>query len=116
MFRNFDLDYLSVRTHAPGQSAYNPVERSMSILSQKLAGITLLIDKFGSHLNSQGQVTDLELAMKNFRYAGEALCTLWKRNPIFGKPVIVQYTDQKNSLFNDILFSGSENINESAVP
>ncbi|GBC23550.2 hypothetical protein GLOIN_2v1766467 [Rhizophagus irregularis DAOM 181602=DAOM 197198] len=69
MFCNFDLDYLSVRTHAPGQSAYNPVERSMSTLSQKLAGITLPIDKFGSHLNSQGQVTDLELAMKNFRYA-----------------------------------------------
>ncbi|CAB4489434.1 unnamed protein product [Rhizophagus irregularis] len=69
MFCNFDLDYLSVRTHAPGQSAYNPVERSMSTLSQKLAGITLPIDKFGFHLNSQGQVTDLELAMKNFRYA-----------------------------------------------
>uniref|UniRef100_U9TE26 C2H2-type domain-containing protein n=1 Tax=Rhizophagus irregularis (strain DAOM 181602 / DAOM 197198 / MUCL 43194) TaxID=747089 RepID=U9TE26_RHIID len=86
MFCNFDLDYLSVRTHAPGQSAYNPVERSMSTLSQKLAGITLPIDKFGSHLNSQGQVTDLELAMKNFRYAGEALCTFWKRDPIFGKP------------------------------
>ncbi|PKC07250.1 hypothetical protein RhiirA5_500808 [Rhizophagus irregularis] len=116
MFCNFDLDYLSVRTHAPGQSAYNPVERSMSTLSQKLAGITLPIDKFGSHLNSQGQVTDLELAMKNFRYAGEALCTLWKRDPIFGKPVIAQYTDQKNSPFDDILFPGSENINESAVP
>ena len=76
MFRAFDLDYLSVRTHAPGQSAYNPVERSMATLSQKLAGISLSIDKFGSHLNSQDQVVDSNLAMRNFRYASEALCTL----------------------------------------
>ncbi|CAI2183183.1 9303_t:CDS:2 [Funneliformis geosporum] len=46
----------------------------MATLSQKLAGITLPIDKYGSHLNSQGQVVNLELAMKNMRYAGEALC------------------------------------------
>ncbi|CAB4461237.1 unnamed protein product [Rhizophagus irregularis] len=36
-----DLDYLTVRTHAPGQSAYNPVERSMASLSGKLAGVEL---------------------------------------------------------------------------
>ncbi|CAB4430947.1 unnamed protein product [Rhizophagus irregularis] len=76
MFCAFDLDYLSIRTHAPGQSAYNPVEHSMTTLSQKLASITLPIDKYGFHLNSQGQVNDSELAIKNFRYAGEALCAL----------------------------------------
>ena len=115
MFRAFDLDYLSVRTHAPGQSAYNPVERSMATLSRKLAGITLPINKYGSHLNSQGQVIDPELAMKNFCYAGEALCTLWKRDPIFGKAIITQYTDQKNSPFADITFSEYDegNTNES---
>jgi hypothetical protein len=118
MFRAFDLDYLSIRTHAPGQSAYNPVERSMSTLSQKLAGITLPINKFGSHLNSQGQVVDSELAMKNFRYAGEILCTLWERDPIFGKPVTTQYIDHKNTPFNDVIFPGSEkeSNNESNVP
>ncbi|GBB92221.1 hypothetical protein RclHR1_19880001 [Rhizophagus clarus] len=97
---------------------YNPVEHSMSTLSQKLAGIILLIDKFGSHLNSQGQIIDSELAMKNFHHAGELLCTLWKCDPIFGKPVTVQYTDQKRSPFDDIIFPRSvkESDNESDVP
>ncbi len=52
LFCILDLDYLTIRTHASGQSAYNLVERSMASLSAKLASITLLIEKFGSHLNS----------------------------------------------------------------
>jgi len=63
LFRKFDLDYLTVRTHAPEQSKYNPVKREMATLSGKLAGVTLPIDHFGSHLNSQGKVIDLELAL-----------------------------------------------------
>ena len=87
----------------------------MATLSQKLAGISLPIDKFGSHLNSQDQVVNSNLAMRNFRYAGEALCTLWERDPIFGKPIIAQYTDQNSSPFDDTTFpeSEKENINES---
>ncbi|CAI2191946.1 11342_t:CDS:2, partial [Funneliformis geosporum] len=50
LFKKFDLDYLSVRTHIPG----------------KLAGITLPIDHFGKHLDLQGNVTNLELASQNF--------------------------------------------------
>src|SRR6266536_3038762 len=64
LFRALDLDYLTIRTHAPGQSAYNPVERSIASLSAKLASITLLIGEFGLHLNSQGNVIDEELAQK----------------------------------------------------
>ena len=45
------------------QSTYNPIECNMTTLSQKLAGITLPIDKYDSHLNSQGQVIDLKLKM-----------------------------------------------------
>ncbi|CAI2173534.1 8326_t:CDS:2 [Funneliformis geosporum] len=52
------------------------LQRNMATLFQKLAGITLPIDKYSFHLNSQGQVVDLELVMKNFCYAGKALCTL----------------------------------------
>ncbi|CAG8744958.1 37539_t:CDS:2, partial [Gigaspora margarita] len=37
-----------------GQSAYNPVERSMSTLSEKLGRIILPVDHFGSHLNTMG--------------------------------------------------------------
>ncbi|CAI2179111.1 12282_t:CDS:1, partial [Funneliformis geosporum] len=36
--------------------------------------IILPIDKYGSHFNSQGQVTNLKFAIKNFYYAGE-VCT-----------------------------------------
>ena len=56
--------------------------------------------------------------MKNFCYTGEALYTLWKRDPIFKRPVIAQYTDQKSSPFGDIIFpeSEKENTNESAIP
>src|SRR6266498_3912665 len=76
LFKKFDLDYLSVRTHAPGQSKYNPVERGMAMLSGKLAGVILLIDHFGKHLDSQGKVMNPELAAQNFQYAGEILCDL----------------------------------------
>src|SRR3990170_1480983 len=82
--------------------------RSMATLSQKLAGITLPIHKYGTHLNSQGQVVDLELAMKNYRYAGEALCALWERDPIFGRPVTTQYIDQKSAPFGGIMFPGCD--------
>jgi hypothetical protein len=86
-FKKLDLDYLSVRTHTSGQSKYNPIERGMATLSCKLAGITLPIDHFGVHLNSQGKITNPELATQNFRYAGEALCNIWSQDSIFGKYV-----------------------------
>ncbi|CAI2198953.1 6601_t:CDS:1, partial [Funneliformis geosporum] len=41
LFRALDLDYLTIRTHTLGQSAYNPVERSMASLFAILASITL---------------------------------------------------------------------------
>ena len=76
LFKKFDLDFLSIRTHASGQSKYNPVERGMATLSGKLAGITLPIDHFGVHLNTQGKVIDLNLAAQNFHYSGEVLCKI----------------------------------------
>ncbi|CAG8596260.1 7297_t:CDS:2 [Gigaspora margarita] len=74
IFKKFNLDYLSVRMHAPGQSKYNPVKWGMATLSGKLAGITLPIDHFGTHLDTQGNVIHPELALQNFKYAGEMLC------------------------------------------
>ena len=66
---------VTVRTHAPGQSAYNPVERSMASLSGKLAGIVLNAFNYGNHLgNANGQANTLideELGCKNFKHAGE---------------------------------------------
>lgn len=59
----------------------------MATLSGKLAGITLPINHFGRHLNTQGRVTNPELATQNFQYAGEALCDIWSHDLIFGKQV-----------------------------
>ncbi|PKC10142.1 hypothetical protein RhiirA5_498690 [Rhizophagus irregularis] len=104
----FDLDFLSIRTHAPGQSKYNPVERGMATLSGKLAGITLPIDHFGKHLDSQGKVINPELAARNFRYSGEALCEIWRRDLIFGKKVDACYVDMHTNPFEHIQFEGTE--------
>ncbi|CAB4484137.1 unnamed protein product [Rhizophagus irregularis] len=108
LFRKFNLDYLTVRTHAPEQSKYNPVERSMATLSGKLAGITLPIDHFGTHLNSQGKVINPELALQNFRYAGEALCDIWRRDLIFGRSVDTQYVEELVNPFENLHFDCTE--------
>ncbi|CAG8516623.1 4830_t:CDS:2 [Cetraspora pellucida] len=101
LFRELDLDYLSVRTHAPYQSAYNPVERSMCTLSEKLAGIELPINKFGSHLNSQGVVVDEDLAKRNFEFSGQSLCEIWKRDNIHGRQVHANYIDYDEDPFHN---------------
>ncbi|CAB4422741.1 unnamed protein product [Rhizophagus irregularis] len=101
LFRALNLDYLTVRTHAPGQSAYNPVERGMASLSAKLAGITLPVNEFSSHLDSQGNVIDEELARRNFEFSGKRLCDIWRRDDIHGKPVTVEYIDKEIIPFNE---------------
>ncbi|CAG8819797.1 18372_t:CDS:2, partial [Gigaspora margarita] len=72
-----DLDYLTVHTYVLYQSAYNPVEKSMASLSKKLAGITLPIDEYGMHLDSQENIVDKKLAQHNFEFSGNRLCELW---------------------------------------
>ena len=67
-FKKLDLDYLTVRTHAPGQSAYNPVKRSMASLSGKLAGIVFNAFNYEKHLgnmNGKSTIIDEELARRN---------------------------------------------------
>ncbi|CAG8834561.1 38678_t:CDS:2 [Gigaspora margarita] len=102
LFQALDLDYLTVRTYALYQSAYNLVERSIASLSEKLAGITLPIDEYGMYLDSQENVVDEELAQRNFEFSGNRLCELWSRDDIYGKPITVQYIDQISQPFDDI--------------
>ncbi|CAG8798949.1 16770_t:CDS:2, partial [Gigaspora margarita] len=64
------------------QLKYNPVEREIATLSGKLAGITLSIDYFGKHLDSQGKSRDL----------------------IFEKHVHAQYIDTFMNPFDDLQF------------
>ncbi|CAG8743915.1 35696_t:CDS:2 [Gigaspora margarita] len=55
------------------QYSYNPVEKSISSLFKKVAGITLPIDHFGNHLDSQRNVQNYELGLQNFHYTKQAL-------------------------------------------
>ncbi len=80
----------------------------MATLSGKLAGITLPIDHFGKHLNSQGNVINSELATQNFQYAGEALCDIWSRDLIFGKRVDAQFINTLKNPFEDLQFESTE--------
>ncbi|CAG8817930.1 29317_t:CDS:2, partial [Gigaspora margarita] len=73
-----DLDYLTICTYVPYQSAYSPMKRSMASLSEKFASITLPIDEYSM------------------------LCKLWSRDDIYSKPVTVYYVDQISQLFDDI--------------
>ncbi len=80
----------------------------MATLSSKLAGITLLIDYFGTHLNTQGKVINPELAAQNFCHSGEALCEIWHHDLIFGKKVDACYVDILTDPFEHIQFEETE--------
>lgn len=90
-FRRFNLDAMYVATHAPGQSANNPVERRMAPLSRDLCGLILPFDSYGSHLNASGKTVNVELERKNFQRAGELLAGVWGDKIIDGHPVICEY-------------------------
>ena len=51
LFRRLNLDCLFMATEAPGNSAYNYVERRMAPLSRELTGIIIPHDTFGTHLS-----------------------------------------------------------------
>jgi len=64
-FLRYDLDALFIVTHAPGQSAYNIVERRMAPLSHDLAGLILPHDHYGSHLDKSLKCIDTALEKRN---------------------------------------------------
>ncbi|CAF4945677.1 unnamed protein product [Rotaria sp. Silwood1] len=90
-FKKYNLDALFILTHAPGQSAYNIVERRMAPLSHDLAGLILPHDYFGSHLNESGVTVNLELEKLNFRKAGQMLADTWNLSVIDGFPCVAEY-------------------------
>ncbi len=94
--------------YASGQSKYNPVEREITILSGKLAGVTLLINYFGMHLNTQDKVINSELALQNFKYAEKTLCDIWNHDLIFGKHVNAKYVEESKNLFKNLQFEGMD--------
>lgn len=92
-FKTYNLDGLFLATNAPGRSAFNPVERRMATLSFQLSGVVLRHDKFGSHLDSNGQCTDAEKEKQNFQFAGESLAEIWNGITIDGHPVEATYVN-----------------------
>ena len=92
-FIRYDLDALFVVTHAPGQSAYNVVERRMAPLSHDLAGLILPHDHYGSHLDKQLRCIDTTLEKRNFSKAGHVLAEVWSRTVIDKEPVIAEYIE-----------------------
>jgi hypothetical protein len=60
-FKKYNLDALFIITQAPGQTAFNVVERRLATLSQDLTGLVLPHDYFGTHLNVCGLTVDAEL-------------------------------------------------------
>ncbi|PKB95214.1 hypothetical protein RhiirA5_437132 [Rhizophagus irregularis] len=95
LFQKFNLDYLT----------------GIAILSGKLTGIILPINHFGTHLNTQGKVINPELALQNFKYAGEALCDIWRHVLSFGRSVDARYVEELVNLFEDLHFEGIDKEN-----
>uniref|UniRef100_A0A914DJC8 C2H2-type domain-containing protein n=1 Tax=Acrobeloides nanus TaxID=290746 RepID=A0A914DJC8_9BILA len=91
IFKENDVDLLVVATHAPGQSAFNPVERRMAPLSHDLAGLILPYNTFGSHLDKNGKTVDLDREKKNFEAAGQALAEVWSSLIIGDHPVLATW-------------------------
>lgn len=90
-FKRCNFDALFMATHAPGQSASNPVERRMAPLSKDLCGVILPHDVYGSHLDKSGKTVNIELEKKNFQKAGELLTDLWSQRIIDGHAVVAEF-------------------------
>ena len=93
IFKIHDLDALFVLAHAPGQSAFNAVERRMAPLSHDLSGLILLHDYFGTHLDANGNTTDFALEKENFKKAGEVFAEVWSGTVIDSYPVVASHVN-----------------------
>ena len=64
-------DNFKIATHAPGSSAYNPIERQIAPLLKGTASIIFLFYTLGNHLDASNKIIDLNLEIKNFQAAGK---------------------------------------------
>ena len=96
-FKYYDFDAFFVATNAPGQSAFNRVERRMASLSRELAGLILPHEHYGSHLDANGHTIDEELDMSNFAFTGKTHSEVWSSTVIDGYPVLAHYVNPESS-------------------
>ena len=92
-FKKYNLDAFFIITQAPGQTAFNVVERRLATLSQDLTGLVLPHDYFGTHLNVSGLTIDAELEKNNFKTTGEVLGEVWSMDMIDHHPVVAEYIE-----------------------
>ena len=79
LFKDRDIDYWIAARNAEGLSAFHFIEPRMVPLSKDLAGIVLLHDSFGTHLDENGKTIDDVKELQNFRKAGEMLSEIWPK-------------------------------------
>jgi hypothetical protein len=96
-FKKYNLDAYFLIAQAPGQTAYNIVERRLAALSQDLTGLVLPHDYFGTHLNISGITVDTEIEKINFKRTGDVLAEVWSMDKIDQHPVISEYVDPPES-------------------
>lgn len=97
-FKKYNLDALFIATNAPGRSTYNRVERRMSPLSKRLAGVILPHEHFGSHLDDKGMITDDDLEKRNFQHTGETLAEVWREMKIDNYDVSAEFRQPEDSM------------------
>ena len=81
LWKDQQLDSLIIVTHAPGKSAYNPIEHAWSVLSRCLTGVTVAINVPGERPPHEQHLSDEELRRREavvFDAAIDELYSYWE--------------------------------------
>jgi len=97
-FLDHNLHGLFVASNAPGLSKYNRCERTMSRLSKEMSTLLIPHNKFGNHLDSDGNTIDVELEKENFKHAGECLADVWSGMVVDKFNVVAEYIQPDEEL------------------
>ena len=76
----------------------------MTLFSKDTAGIILLLDTFGNHLDKSNKTNDLNHEIKNFEVAGKILTEIWSGSTIDSHPVIASCTCPPKKQHNEVIF------------
>ncbi|CAM4792332.1 unnamed protein product [Rotaria magnacalcarata] len=82
----YQLDALVIANQAPDKALFNIVERCLPSMSHDLAGLILIYDHFGKHLNDTELTEHTELEKENFK-----VTEVWSINVFDEYPVVAEY-------------------------
>ncbi|CAF3254274.1 unnamed protein product [Rotaria socialis] len=83
---HFIIDALVIANQAPDKALFNIVERCLPSMSHDLAGLILIYDHFGKHLNDTELTEHTELEKENFK-----VTEVWSINVFDEYPVVAEY-------------------------